>query len=436
MSSGSQEQQGNTSESKNENHTSSDTASIEKNDSFECPEGGLTAWLVVVGAFMMLACSFGMMNTLGIFQSYWAKHQLQSYSSSAIGWISSVFVFLSMMLGVQSGPIFDRYGPRWPTLIGSILYTLSIFLMGNCKTYYQFMLCFGVLGGISSSLLSTPAIASISHWFKRRLGIATGIALAGSSVGGIIFSIILRHAMDSLGWAWALRVLGFIFLAFLSLGNLCVRGRLPTKSRKGSIDLHCFKDIRFIWVTTGVFFAELVLIVCQGLLPSYASAQGFDTTTGTYMLVMYNVTRGSAVGRLVSGIASDHVGPMNTMSLTVALTMLITLVLWLPVGNYLGVLYPVCLLLGAGTGSYISLTAVCVGRLCKVEEMGQWLGTCYFIGSFGTLVGIPIGGELLQIAGPSKLVAVLGGIFAACLISFLVARWSCLKYEWKWLIKV
>lgn len=224
-----------------------------ENVAYEYPEGGFTAWVVVVGSFSMLACTFGMMSSVGVLQSYWQTHQLASYSTSAIAWIPSVFVFLTLGLSVQVGPLFDRYGPRWIMGIGSLFYALSIFLLGSCEKYYQFMLCLGLLGGVSGALVSTPCLAVLAHWFRKRRGTANGVAMMGSSLGGVLFPIALQPALEHLGWAWALRTLGFIFLFLLALGNICVKSRLPTKTQKGVIGLDCFADARFAWATMGVF---------------------------------------------------------------------------------------------------------------------------------------------------------------------------------------
>ena len=56
--------------------------------------------------------------------------------------------------------------------------------------------------------------------------------------------------------------------------------------------------------------------------------------------------------------------------------------------------------------------------------------------SYRTLIGIPIGGQLLEVAGPSRLVAFLGGILGLACTSFVVARWACLEYHWNWQVKV
>jgi MFS family permease len=213
----------------------------------------MAAWIVVMGSSMMLMCTFGMMSTIGVLQTYWETHQLQEYSSRTIGWIPSAFVFLNLSLGVQIGPMFDRYGPRWMMIVGSVLYALSIFMLGSCEKYYQFLLCLGILGGVSSAMVSTPCMAVLSHWFHRRRGTATGVAMAGSSLGGIIFPLALRAALKRLGWTLSLRILGSVFVLILAIGNITIRSRLPVKSRRGNFNFQCFTDSRFIWATAGAF---------------------------------------------------------------------------------------------------------------------------------------------------------------------------------------
>jgi hypothetical protein len=55
------------------------------------PEGGLRAWLVVLGSFCGMLASFGFMNTIGVFQTYLSNNQLKEYNDSTIGWIFSVY---------------------------------------------------------------------------------------------------------------------------------------------------------------------------------------------------------------------------------------------------------------------------------------------------------------------------------------------------------
>lgn len=96
------------------------------------PEGGLRAWLVVFGSWCALFASLGIMNSLGTYQTYVSTHQLSDYSNGAIGWIFSLFTFMAWFCGILIGPLFDKYGPRWLILIGSVCIVASMMVLGEC----------------------------------------------------------------------------------------------------------------------------------------------------------------------------------------------------------------------------------------------------------------------------------------------------------------
>jgi len=96
------------------------------------PEGGLKAWLVVLGSFSGMTAGFGYMNLIATYQAYISHNQLEGYNESTIGWIFSVYACLSFFGGILIGPIFDAYGPRWLIAAGSVSLLLSVFLMSIC----------------------------------------------------------------------------------------------------------------------------------------------------------------------------------------------------------------------------------------------------------------------------------------------------------------
>jgi MFS family permease len=226
------------------------------------PEGGRPAWLCVCGAFFLLLSSLGFMVSIGTLQTYWEIHQLAAYSTRDIGWIPSVFVYLGLALGIWVGPVFDRYGPRLLVLSGSSVYTMMLFLLAECSKYWHFMLCLGVMGGISAALILTAAFSCISHWFKRRRGLATGVAMMGTLVGGVIIPLLLRSTLNRYSWKWAIRILAFVITGCLAVGNVFIRGRLKSKRHTKTqpiISLSIFSDMRFTFLTLSTFSFEFVL---------------------------------------------------------------------------------------------------------------------------------------------------------------------------------
>jgi MFS family permease len=302
--------------------------------------------------------------------------------------------------------------------------------------YWHFILAFGILGGIGTSLIFTPAISAVGHFFAVRRGYATGLATTGGSVGGICFPLMLQRLFATVGYAWATRIMGFILLFLVIIANLLIKKRLPPKSG-GSVwpDWRIFKDVVFALCTLGVFFIEWGLFIPISYLSLYALSAGINPTFAYQLLALLNV--GSFFGRWLPGYVADEWGRYNTMVITVVMSLICVLGLWLPastpdspVRTNIPLIVIFAMGFGFSSGSNISLTPVCVGQLCDTEEYGRYYATCYTIVSFGCLTGIPIAGAILGIDGGEYwgLVLFTGLCYAAGLACFVAAR--VIKVGW------
>ena len=272
-------------------------------ETFPGDHGSPAACLVLTGSFLALFPSFGLMVSIGTLQEYWQFHQLADYSSRDIGWISGVFVYLALALGISCGPIFDRYGPRIILIVGSVAYAVMVFLLAECKTYWQFMLCLGCLGGPAAAALTTISLAVVSHWFKTKRGLASGIAMVGNSFGGVFIPLVLRHCLPRYGYAWSVRIIGFVFVACLCIGNVLIRSRFPPSpdAKKAKIfSLELFGHGDFTFLTISLFGIEVVLFGSLGILPTYASiSTDYPAATGFYLIAVMNGS--SCIGRILPG---------------------------------------------------------------------------------------------------------------------------------------
>lgn len=365
------------------------------------------------------------MNTIGTFQAYLSTHQLAGQNESSIGWIFGIYAFLSFFCGIQIGPIFDAKGPRWLVLAGSVLILATYLLLGVCHTYWHFLVVFGIMGGLGTSLVFTPAVAAIGHFFLQKRGQCTGLAAVGGSLGGIVYPLTLQALFPKIGFAWATRVIALINLMLLIVANLFIKSRLPPrKATKESIlpDFRIFRDPVFALTTLGVFFVEWGLFVPLSYLVSYALKFGISSTFSYQIIAILNA--GSCFGRYFPGWIADKIGRFNAMVLTIALCLVSTFVLWLPADGRVAMIVVYAVIFGFASGSGISLTPVCVGQLCKVENYGRYYATCYTLVSFGTLTGIPIAGQLITACGGAYwgLIVFTGTSYAASTVTFVMAR--------------
>ncbi|KAH6652365.1 major facilitator superfamily transporter [Truncatella angustata] len=392
------------------------------------PEGGLRAWLVVFGAWCGLQvqlAALGITNTIAALQAYVSTHQLTGIGEDRIGWIFSLYTFLSFFCGVYIGPLFDKHGPRLLVFIGSLCIIGGLMLLSICHEYWHFLVVFGIINGIGCSLLFTPCLAAVGHFFQARRGLATGIASSGGSIGGIIFPFMLQSLIPnpSLGWPWALRILGFSCLVLVSIANLLVRSRLPG-SQNASIhpDISIFKNKVFFWTTVAVFFMEMALFIPLGYISSYALAQGFSEDFSFQVLMIMNA--GSFFGRALPGWWADRIGPFNANMLSIILSVVVCFAVWLPFGHTLPGLVVFAVTIGFASGNNISITPVCIGKLCETQQYGRYYATCFTVVSLACLLGIPLGGNLITACEGSYwgLIVFTGCMFTVSLCTFAIAR--------------
>ncbi|RAL10219.1 monocarboxylate transporter [Aspergillus homomorphus CBS 101889] len=399
------------------------------------PDGGLRSWLVVLGSSLLLLATYGLMNSVGVLQSYLETHQLSKYTSSNVGWVPGLYMFLSLAVGVFVGPLFDTYGPKALVIAGSAIYVVALFLTAECTQYWQFILSFGVMAGVGSALVSTVAMACVPHWFQARIGTAMGMALVGAGLGGTVFPFLLKASFARFGFRWGMRILAFVIMAACGLGSFLVKSRLPKGNKlKTAIDARCFKDSRFSLLTVAIWCLELETFALLGLFPTYVVTQGFSVDSSVNLLVVLNIC--SIIGRLLAGRVGDKYGRLNTLLVLVSSGILSIFIILYPFSYSLTALYFFSALYGLSSGSFLSLAPVCIRQVSPAKEIGMRFGTCYALVSFAVLISIPIGGEMFEKVGSRIVVVWLGCVLVIAMLLFLTARWACLDYKWHWRIRV
>ncbi|KAL2210309.1 MFS general substrate transporter [Sarocladium strictum] len=397
------------------------------------PEGGLQAWLVVVGAWFSLFASFGLLNTIAVFQTYTLENQLSSYSEGTVGWVFSVYTFLTFFGGVYIGPVFDKYGPRWLLVAGTVCTVGGMVLLSFCTDLWMFLVVFGVILGTGSSLIFTPCIAAVGHWFKVRRGLATGVASTAGGIGGVIYPLMLSRLFESIGYGWAVRVLGLICLICCCIGIILVRSRLPpAQNASPHPDFKIFKQIPFLHLSLGIFLLEFSLFIPLAYISSYAIRQGFSSEFSFNLIPILNAS--SVMGRVLPGWYADKVGPINVCIASVILSFIACLCVWLPAGHTAAGVIIFTILFGFGSGTSIAVAPVCVGQLCKTQEYGRYYATTYTLVSFACLIGIPIAGNIVeaQDGAYQGLIILTGGVYVFSMLFLLLAKTSRLGWKKGW----
>ncbi len=129
------------------------------------------------------------MGMAGTYQFVWSSIRSPlgvqvGASETALGTVFTLFVVFQTVSQFPAGWVRDRWGPRWPMLVGAVLLVvgyLGTAFAGSVPTVYLF---YG-LGGIGAGTAYTVAINTPTKWTDERRGLATGVvglAYSGASV--------------------------------------------------------------------------------------------------------------------------------------------------------------------------------------------------------------------------------------------------------------
>ncbi|KAI0350162.1 MFS general substrate transporter [Trametes cingulata] len=358
------------------------------------PDGGVRAWLTVLGAFLALFCTFGQLNSFGTFQTWYAEHQLHGLPPSTIAWIGSLQLWIFFFSGGFVGLAFDAYGPRIIMIPGSFVLVFSTMMTSLASQYYQFILAQGILFGLGVGMMFYPSLSAISTHFDKYRGTAVGIAIAGSGVGGVVYPVLFQQLFERVGFGWAVRISGFISLAACCVAVATVTSTRPPGQQKASVlNYALLRDVPFVLVVAGSILICLGLFIPFFYIADYAKDNGISATTIFYILSAMN--GGGTLGRLAPPLLSDAVGRFNVMVPCAFLMGLSALVFWIFAKSLVAIVL-FAIVYGFFSGAFIALLIPCVAQISDRKEVGTKIGMLYSIISFAALAGGPAAGALLR----------------------------------------
>lgn len=372
------------------------------------PNGGFKAWMQVLAGFFALFNSWGVVNTFGAYEAYYQSELLKGESPSTIAWIGSIQGCFVIGGAIISGRLVDGGYSTYLLYIGSFLVVFGMMMASISSEFYQLFLSQGVCVGLGCSMLFLTSVAIVAQYFTTKRAAAMGIVACGSSVGGVIYPIMIHKLIEEVGFGWATRILAFMILALMSIPCLVLRHRLPPRKSGPLIDPASLRDLPFLLYTAGAFFGFMGVYIPIFFIQSYALHEKIDPQIAFYTTSMLNA--GSVLGRLIPNYLADKLGPLNVLTPTTICSCILTFC-WIAISDQGGII-GFAVLFGFFSGTFVSLPPACIASMTKdMSVLGTRLGMSFFVCAFGVLAGTPVAGAIIEREGGQFLYAkVFGGI--------------------------
>ena len=212
----------------------------------------------------------------------------------------------------------DKVTLMWPGLGGYVLFCSGLALLSVAQAYWQIIAVYATLFAIGQILSGTfVSQMLINRWFTSDNGLALGISSTGTSVGGILFPIVIAAALSTYELADVLQGLTLIFVVFLMpLNYLVLRvqppadSHTPTSNETGELPISHWTTEKILrskafWIPLSVLlFVSGSFVAIQSNLGAHLNDLNYTAAFTGQMIAVISAMM--IVGKLLDGKLADR----------------------------------------------------------------------------------------------------------------------------------
>ncbi|MBO7251876.1 MAG: MFS transporter [Oscillospiraceae bacterium] len=320
-------------------------------------------------------------------------------SRSSFSLIFSLMSVSGALINPFLGQFAGKNGVKKILLLSGLWVCGSLWLFsaaGKVWLIYLAGFCMGAFG-TNCVALCANVIVQQSYFGPQASGIL-GAVMAGSGVGGMIFSLIIPGMIEGFGWQWGMRVMGIGWLALLWCAAILL-GKENQMEARGNVGAVGLGMTRAEALRSPKLYLQMVVIIvitaCCGIqqqLPSLLHAQGYESTAVSVMISV--MTAFLAIGKVAQGLLYGKLGIKKGGNVMMVVFALGFLALLLP-----QLAWPGLLLLAFGLGIYTTLLPQVTRTVFGSREYAAIWALLATAGSAGTFVANPLWGMVYDLTG-------------------------------------
>lgn len=351
-------------------------------------------WVACV-CLLIVTTSNGMINSgLSVYDEALATHFEVSIAQLKLR--DSISFLASTVFIVVAGIWVDRAGTKPLLLLGLILLAVVYWVYPLVPSLAYVYGLHGIFALVLACAGNMTAIVTAAFWFPQARGLAIGLAVAGTSVGGMLIPPLATAAIERWGWQTAMQVQSvwpvLVFLLVLTV--------LPNAKAQAGTGMAVFSVGFKRIVTSSAFFK----ITAAASLTYYAALsmfshgflyfRSFKLEPSHAALLLSTLSVCALLGKLATGYFSDRYRFDYAFRVQMGL-MVLGLALLLLGRDWLVL---AVIIAGYGWGGLHALYNIVLVRLFGIEVAGKVNGTVSMAEAIGGSVGIAATGYLATFA--------------------------------------
>ena len=402
------------------------------------------AWVVLAICFVDLFVNYSVRLGYGVVLPEMIRSL--GFGRAAGGSIYNAYLFTYIAVTPFTGYLTDRLGARRVITICLLLLGFGVLLMGTVDTLWTACLFFG-FAGLGATGLWAPIITLVQRWFAfNRRGFALGILSTGFGLGFATIGAVFPWIVKFFDWRYAWYFLGAMALAMVAVNGFFLRsdpvgaGFHPWGEKHNPADSgnpsknssfpasiayrSILRNSRFWLIGCSYFAIAYALYGITTFMVDYAKNQlNVPLEKASLLATIHGVCQ--IVGVLTVLPLSDYLGRKTTITISNAI-ITCCLILILPAGDSLLMLYIVIGILGVFYGVTFPIYGACAGDYFSREVMGTVIGAWTPFYGLGAILTHWVTGILRDTAGvydQAFVINILMGALAVVLMALVRKRY-------------
>ena len=373
--------------------------------------------LAIALACVLLAINFGFRSSLGLFlkpvsETFGYGREVFAFSLA----LQNLFWGLSQPI---AGAFADKFGTSKVIIVGTIFYSLGLYITANADSFMSLHIGAGILigMGIAGTGLGVvlPAMARMVSPEKRAM--ALGIGTAAGSAGQFILIPVAREFLVAYGWQTALIIMAIGVLSMILFSpvfkgdetkNTTIDNE-PSQTLKEALN-EASGHIHYWLLIAGFFVCGFQLAFITVHMPAYLADKGFDSGVAAASLSIIGLC--NIFGSLISGHLSGIYSKKWILTyIYAARSIVIVLFLITPISTF--TIYAFSFATGLLWLATVPPTSGLVAQMFGLRFMGTLYGIVFLNHQIGSFTGVWLGGYLFDTTGSYNQVWWWAAIIAA-----------------------
>lgn len=405
-------------------------------------------WVIVAVATLALVVSNGL-SIGGIPVFYKAIREdfvasgavVSEGAESFIAFGATLTFFFAGMLSPFAGWLIQRFRLRTLMLTGCVMLGLGLIVHSQTSNATVVYAARALMGASLCLVGVLPSIVLVSNWFVRRRGLALGILLTGTSIGGVVLPQIATPLIATYGWRTAMVVVSLLIWLLLIPAILFFvtdkpeeigsqpDGEPPLDTKEVNVPV---SGLTLVQALRTPLFWTLALCAAAVFYPIFVSTQQFILQAAKIGLSQQQAAYGlstlffvSVCGKFLFGYLSDRFSPTRVMVVCCFVMFASTLVLLnLTTSTIFAFLIP----FGFGYGGTFVLLQRIAADYFGNRDYPKILGVLIVIETVGASIGGLVTGRMADAAGGDytyafyAVIAVSGAAFVLTLFLEMLSK--------------